>query len=203
MNDNSPLLPPQLRGINGLSSTLCFQIPIVRHLWWWLDLRPASRESITSTLLSGKSAVLVPGGVREIQYVQRGKEVLFLKQRFGFVKLALQTGSPLLPVFAFGQTDTYSPHPIGPPLIPVSLTNALGRLTGVQPLFMLGRFGTTIPKRVPILVVIGTPIPVPKIANPDFETIQCYLQRFIDQMTELFEEYKAEAGFPELLLEVV
>lgn len=68
---------------------------------------------------------------------------------------------------------------------------------------MLGRWGTTIPKRVPVFVVVGTPIPVPKIADPDLETVQRYLQKFISQMTDLFEEYKAEAGFPGLELEVV
>lgn len=72
---------------------------------------PASRDSITQILKSGKSVVLVPGGVREIHFVKKGKEVVFLKQRFGFVKLAIQTGSPLLPVFAFGQTAAYTPYP--------------------------------------------------------------------------------------------
>ena len=51
---------------------------------------------------------LVPGGVREIQHMEPQKEVLFLKQRLGFVKLAIQQGCPLLPVFAFNQTQTYT-----------------------------------------------------------------------------------------------
>ena len=37
-----------------------------------------------------------------------GQEVMYLRKRLGFVKLALQHGAHLLPAFAFGQSDTYS-----------------------------------------------------------------------------------------------
>ena len=83
-------------------------MPVVRHLWWWLGIRPVSRESITRLLQSGKSVVLVPGGVQEIQHMRPGAEVLFLKRRYGFVKLAIQSGAPLIPVFAFGQSQVYT-----------------------------------------------------------------------------------------------
>lgn len=85
-----------------------FSAPIVRHLWWWLGVRPVSRKIITSILSSGKSCALIPGGVREIQYLEKGKEVVYLTKRHGFVRLAIQQGAPIIPVFAFGQTATYN-----------------------------------------------------------------------------------------------
>lgn len=36
-----------------------------------------------------------------------GKEVLYLKKRMGFVKLALRNGVPLIPVYVFGASDTF------------------------------------------------------------------------------------------------
>ena len=80
----------------------------MRQLYWWTGIRSASRSSIVQILKSGKSVVLIPGGVREIQHMEPQKEVLFLKQRLGFVKLAIQQGCPLLPVFAFNQTKLYT-----------------------------------------------------------------------------------------------
>lgn len=36
-----------------------------------------------------------------------GKEVLYLKKRMGFVKLALRNGTPLVPAYVFGANDIY------------------------------------------------------------------------------------------------
>ena len=73
-----------------------------------MAIRPISRSSLRSLLQSGKSVAFVPGGVREMHAMKPGVEVLFLRERYGFVKLNIQTGSPLVPVFAFGQQQTYN-----------------------------------------------------------------------------------------------
>ena len=80
---------------------------------------------------------------------------------------------------------------------------SLGRVIGALPAPIVGRWGTTLAHKVPLLVVIGSPIPVPHIANPDNKTIQQYLDKFIESMQELFEQHKAEAGTPCLELEVL
>lgn len=38
---------------------------------------------------------------------QFGKEILYLKSRMGFVKLALKNGVPLVPVYVFGVNDLF------------------------------------------------------------------------------------------------
>lgn len=47
---------------------------------------PASLQVIHKLLSRGTSVVLCPGGVREVLYMEKGKEVVFLRQRKGFVK---------------------------------------------------------------------------------------------------------------------
>lgn len=60
----SPLLPAPLRGsCFGLASGICFWTPAVRHLYWWLGVRPASKEVIAALLKRGNSVVLCPGAL--------------------------------------------------------------------------------------------------------------------------------------------
>lgn len=52
-------------------------------------------------------AVLSVGGAAEAYYCKPGEYKLVLKKRKGFIKLALQMGSPLVPVISFGETDIF------------------------------------------------------------------------------------------------
>lgn len=46
----------------------------------------------------------MPFVLQECLFLEQGKETIFLRRRFGFVKMALQTGAHLVPAFAFGQS---------------------------------------------------------------------------------------------------
>lgn len=192
---SSTLLPKGLRGsCYCLSSSICFKIPIVRQLWWWVGVRPATREAIHGILANRESVVVIPGGVQECLYMEHESEVVFLRSRTGFVRLALQHGAPLVPVYAFGQTATYGWYRPGPPWIPASVVQLISRGIGFAPLILWGAYGTAVPKHAPITVVIGKPIPVPKVESPSPELVREYLDKFITELYELFEAHKAAAG---------
>ena len=68
----------------------------MRHLWWWLGGRPASASVMRAMLGRGHSALVCPGGVRECLYMEHGREAVYLSNRTGFVRIALQYGAPSL-----------------------------------------------------------------------------------------------------------
>lgn len=192
-------LPPALARCRVLMSTACFVCPINRHLWWWLGGRPASKRAMSTLLAKGTSVVLCPGGVREVIYMQPGSEHAFLRSRRGFVRLALQHGSALVPMFAFGQSQQFAFWRLGidwPYLMPRAWAERLSRAIGFLPLLVAGAWGSLMPARAPMRVVVGRPIPVPKVASPSEELVEHYLQRYIAEMEGLFERHKASAGHP-------
>ncbi|PNW85796.1 hypothetical protein CHLRE_03g205050v5 [Chlamydomonas reinhardtii] len=201
----SPLLPKELRGrTHGLASSVCFSAPIVRQLYWWLGVRPATRQSISGLLRARKVAVLVPGGVQEVLNMEHGKEVAYLSSRTGFVRLAVQHGAPLVPVWAFGQTRAYSWFRPGPPLVPTWLVERISRAAGAVPIGMFGQYGTPMPHREPLTIVVGRPIPVPELApgqlEPEPEVLAALLKRFTDDLQALYDKHKAQFGKGEELV---
>jgi hypothetical protein len=55
---------------------------------------------------------------------------------------------------------------------------------------MYGRWMTGIPHHQPITIVVGRPIPVPHLADPPPEVVQQYLDKFTEELRQLFERNK-------------
>ncbi|CAI7926716.1 unnamed protein product, partial [Closterium sp. NIES-54] len=139
-------------GVAGATSAI-FRVPLLRQCWQWARLAPATRALLSGVLQRGRPVIIVPGGVQECLFMAPGKEVVFIRQRFGFIRLALQHGVPLLPCFVFGQTSAYRWwRPEG------AWYRWVARRLGFAPILFWGMWGSPIPFRTPLIIVIGTPI---------------------------------------------
>eukprot|EP00757_Euglenozoa_sp_SAG-D1_P009333 gene9333-3009_t len=87
-----------------------FRIPLWREVCIACGCGDASKECITKTLTGGpgQSVVLVVGGAEEALHSSPNTSELTLKKRKGFLKIALRTGKPLVPMFGYGETDLYT-----------------------------------------------------------------------------------------------
>ncbi|KAL4911634.1 hypothetical protein BDW74DRAFT_11209 [Aspergillus multicolor] len=104
----------------GITNTLLtldsnFRIPFYREYALSMGLASVSRESCENLLTKGgvdgqgmgRAITIVIGGARESLNASPGSLQLILKQRMGFIKLAIRTGADLVPVLAFGENDLY------------------------------------------------------------------------------------------------
>lgn len=184
---HSGFLP--LTKLRCLASSAIFYTPLVRHVWSWLGLVPATRAHFEGLLAAGHTCILVPGGVRECLYLQDGHEVLYLRQRFGFVRAAVQTGAPVVPAFCFGQSAVYRWwKPSG------AAYDRLSRAIGFTPLMFWGMFGTPIPYRTPMYFVVGAPIEVKRDPAPSREQVAAVHEQYLEAIRRLFDKYKGIAG---------
>lgn len=184
-----------------------FRLPFYRDWLLLLGIRSVSKESIANTLSrggsdgrgQGRAVTIVVGGARESLEAQPGHLRLILRDRKGFVKMALRTGADLVPVLSFGENDLYDQ--LSPKQYPL--------VHHVQ-MFILKVFKFTLPAmhgrgvlnydvglmpyRRPVNVVVGKPIRIDAAhgPNPPQEEIDRLHELYVHEIQRLWDTYKDE-----------
>nr|AFQ01091.1 2-acylglycerol o-acyltransferase [Glossina morsitans morsitans] len=186
-----------------------FYIPFLREILRFWGLISCSKESLIYYLtksndpehsdnkdgFTSNAVALLVGGAQESLDSHPRHYVLTIKSRQGFVKVAIRTGSAIVPSFSFGEVDIYDQ-------VNNSSDSRLRRfqlfvkeLTGVSPLIVIGRgffqynFGF-IPQRHQIVQVVGSPIEVKQTYDPDPQYVNEIHQKVIQALEEMFEKHK-------------
>uniref|UniRef100_A0A7S4EKR3 Acyltransferase n=1 Tax=Pseudo-nitzschia australis TaxID=44445 RepID=A0A7S4EKR3_9STRA len=179
-------------------SPVLYLSPLFR-LWCRLVGRPGSAAKASMIqYMRGKDEpkcsnpshlALPPGGFEEATISYFEKDRVFIKKRVGFVKLALQNGYNVVPVYTFGENQTYY--------------NLQGfwklRLWlngfGVPAIMVFGSWlFPLMSKRNPLglRVVVGDPVVLPTIPNPTREEVKLWHDKYVAALVRLFEEHKEE-----------
>jgi len=89
-----------------LSFDPIFAIPKAKDFFRRMGQVPASAENAEAVLASGASVLVYPGGGYEIARPWTERNQVCLAGRKGFIKLALRTGAPVVPVVGHGGHST-------------------------------------------------------------------------------------------------
>ena len=214
-----------------LAATFCFYIPGYRELCLYAGVVDAARYSARRVLNCGKSLMLVPGGATEALYCKPNEDIVYLKKRFGFIKLALETGCDLVPVFSFNECNCWSIIDLDESnghsmtsffasmirklcsecLVLSSHTKAISccppgvakrRFQRITGL-SLPLVTNLIPRKTKITVVVGRPISVSKVEKPSNKQVESLLNEYIGALKALHEKHRARLSPGKPALKVV
>lgn len=171
--------------IRCLAASFCFLTPLYRDLLVGGGIIDAARYNAQAALESDKMCLcLVPGGATEALYCKPGSSDIYIKKRKGFVKLAIETGSDLVPIYSFGESETYG-----------QLSGVFPWVSKIQRKFQavfgisLPMLTNILPRKVKITCVAAKPIPVVKKENPSDAEVQEYLDKYIAALERVYYKY--------------
>jgi 1-acyl-sn-glycerol-3-phosphate acyltransferase len=90
----------------GLAFDGIYGVPGWRELMRKIGQMPASMDNAEAALSQGHSVLLYPGGAYEVFRPWKDRNRIAFKGRKGFVRLALKTGVPVVPVVGHGGHET-------------------------------------------------------------------------------------------------
>ncbi|KAM7338939.1 hypothetical protein ACRRTK_002423 [Alexandromys fortis] len=182
-----------------------FWVPFFRDYVMSTGACSVSHSSIDFLLTqkgTGNMLVVVVGGLAECKHSTPGSTTLVLKNRHGFVRMALRHGASLIPAYAFGETDLYDQHIFTPGGYINRFQNWFQKMVHIYPCAFYGRGFTKnswglLPYSQPVTTVVGEPLPLPKIENPSREIVVKYHTLYIDALRKLFDQHKTKFGISE------
>ena len=132
------------------------------------------------------------------------REAYLIRRRKGLCRIALETGSPLVPFVMFGNTKC-----VAPVADPFGVMEFLSRRLGVSLIWASGRCGLPVPHRTPVTIVIGRPLAIPTTrpaadgSVPTEEQVSTMHAQLVSEMTRMYERWQDVAGYGGVQLEVM
>lgn len=94
----------------GLALRSLFRLPVVRSMLRRLGLVEGRRDHALDLLERGELLVSYPGGWRDSVKVRSERYTLKWDGRYGFANVAVQSGTPVVPVAAIGPDEAFPLH---------------------------------------------------------------------------------------------
>jgi 2-acylglycerol O-acyltransferase 2 len=147
---------------------------------------------VDRALQDGQRLGIVPGGIAEMfeGYPKAGSKPNeeYSIVRKGFLRLCVQRGVPVIPVYVFGATKMFH-------RLPIPALERLSRWIRISVVVFFGIWGMPIPFRQRLSYVVGDPIvPTSSIGSTEDQVDDMY-RRFCDELIRLFERHKEAYGW--------
>ncbi|XP_061595835.1 2-acylglycerol O-acyltransferase 3b [Cololabis saira] len=177
-----------------------FKIPIFREYLLCGGICPVSKPSLVHLLSksgSGNAVVIVVGGAKESLASSPGVHTVVMKHRKGFVRVALEFGADLVPVYTFGENELFRQLIFSEGSLGRRLQDLFKKVMGFAPCLFVGeRFGF-LPYKTAVTTVVGSPVSVRKCSSPTEDEVDHYHRLYMEALTTLFHQHKVSCGLSE------
>ena len=181
------------RPLHGTAHDVLMALPGLGHYFRSAGVIPASKEGVTEALDRGHDVIVWPGGEQDSMRSWRKRDEVVLAGRHGFVKQAMRSRVPIVPVATVGGGDTIFVLSEGRWIV-----NALDKLTGLKsklrgatlPIVAgpLGVRPEVVPAHVPLPAKLRYEILDPIEVDPDRADDRDYVHSVYLQVEEALQQ---------------
>ena len=212
---------PKLRAKVAVLSAV-FWVPFQREVYLWLGLCSVTKKSLDWMLGGragvGNALVILPGGGSEALNSTPGTYKLVLKNRKGFIRMALKHGADLVPCLAFGENEVFSRVGAGNGVdenrnvIAKDIEKVISKFAslvhmGIPLIYGRGIFQYTfglMPYRKQISTVVGKPINVTKTnGEPSQDQVDQLHALYCRELILLYEKHRHDYEHETIPMEIV
>lgn len=184
------------RPLHGTAHDALMATPIIGSYFRKMGVLPAAPDSITGALAAGRDVALWPGGERDSLRPWHRRDEAILAGRAGFVKLAIRSGVPIVPLSTVGGPDAMPVLATGRRIAKVLQLDKVARLK-MFPIAIQAPWGLSpallpeVPFPTKIRMAFGEPIQLdsdPTRAEDDeyvqerYEAVQGAIQEGMDRL---------------------
>ncbi|MBA4366962.1 MAG: glycerol acyltransferase [Desulfobacterium sp.] len=180
------------RILNGTAHDVLMALPGLGNYFRAVGVIPAKRKSVSAAFAAGHDVILWPGGEVDAMRSWSKRQTVVLGNRKGFIRQAICSGVPIVPVATFGGHNT---------VIVLSECRPLAKLLGLKkmlrcdiaPLVLGFPCGITLealPMHIPMPAKIRTEIlePVDMGNDPDLENDKAYVAKKYKEVERRIQE---------------
>ncbi len=180
MKDHKPIM--------NVCHELLVYAPYSSHVLDLFHFKACTKYNIINEIRKNNSVGIWLGGAKEMLYQEKNKDILYIRNRSGIFKSALEEGISLIPTFTFGEESSYQTKiesyqfSFYKHIIPLPHPKSL-----IQEFCKLFN---TFQQKPEYLTVIGRPIIVEKKEIITEEDINELRERYIEEIQFLYHKYK-------------
>lgn len=189
------LIPPTVCSVNNtffkcrfLVSRVLLNFPFSGIFAKLLGGEAVHKKNFVKIMQEGDNIIFMPGGFEEATITDFDKNKLYIKNRIGFIKYALEYGYSIQPCYIFNE------HKLFYNFTKFEKLRLFMNSMKIPAAFFCSKLGVMPHYDVDITVVVGKSIDIPKTENPSDEIILKYHKIYMESLTGLYHKYTDKFG---------